>query len=154
MPINLDSATAKSNKRFVPCKQRNAQILKRYMPRREWCSQKHIFLQSYTLLYIALSTLSGCVSIDNRFLDINNKHYYKNWLVTAQESYGEGTYFVFEAVDFSVTGESSPSLERLKKLIRSHKNKPMQCKASMEIIDESRNLFEGGGESIYIRCGK
>ncbi|QDE32689.1 hypothetical protein [Shewanella polaris] len=113
----------------------------------------NIFFVILCFIFITISTLSGCVSIDNRFLDINKNHYYRNWLITVKESYGEGTYFVFEAVDFSVTGESTPSLERLKKLIRLNKNKPLGCKKYMKIIDESRNLYEGGGESIYIRCG-
>jgi hypothetical protein len=107
------------------------------------------------LLFLALNTmLLGCTSIDNRFLDINENHYYADWLKTIEKFHGEGVYFIFEAVDFSVTGDKKPSLRRLKKLISLFKNKPKECLEHMEIIDESRNLYEGGGETIYIRCGK
>jgi hypothetical protein len=106
-------------------------------------------------LFIALNTmLLGCTSIDNRFLDINESHYYADWLKTIEKSHGEGIYFIFEAVDFSETGDKKPSLKRLKKLISFFKNKPNECIEHMEIIDESRNRYEGGSESIYVRCGK
>jgi len=98
--------------------------------------------------------LLGCISIDNRFLDINENHYYANELKSVEKSYGEGIYFQFIAVDFSETGDKKPSLKRLKKLINIFPNKPEACKKHMEIIDETRNLYEGGGETIYVKCGE
>lgn len=107
------------------------------------------------LLFISLNImLFGCTSINNRFFDLNGNHYYEDWLKIIEKSYGKGRYFVFEAVDFTETGDKTPSLNRLKKLIYLLKNRPEECKNHMEIIDESRNLYEGDGETIYIRCGK
>lgn len=107
------------------------------------------------LLCVSLNIiLFGCTSIDNRFLDINENLYYADWLKTIEKSYGEGSYFIFEAVDFSETGDKKPSLKRLKKLIHLFTDKPEECKKNMKIIDESRNFYEGGGETIYIRCGE
>jgi hypothetical protein len=94
----------------------------------------------------------GCITIDNRFFDLNRKVEYHSRLESLKIKYGEGTYYSFQAVDFSPTGDKKPSLERLKKLIYMTKPVPEACIKKMEIIDESRNLYEGGGETILVRC--
>lgn len=94
----------------------------------------------------------GCITIDNRFFDLNSNTDYRNWIISLKSKYGGGDYYEFQAVDFSPTGDKKPSLERLKKLIYMTKPVPEECIKKMEIIDESRNLYEGGGETILVRC--
>lgn len=98
--------------------------------------------------------LLSCTSIENGFSELNSSHPFKKWLITLNSDYGKGRYYMFSAVDFTETGIRHPSLERLKKLIRLHANIPEDCKKNMEIIDSTRNLYEGGGESIIIKCSE
>lgn len=98
--------------------------------------------------------LLSCTSIENGFSELNSSHPFKKWLITLKSDYGEGRYYMFSAVDFTETGDRQPSLVRLKKLIRLHANIPQYCKKNMEIINSTRNLYEGGGESIIIKCSE
>lgn len=84
----------------------------------------------------------GCITIDNRFFDLNRKVEYHSWLESLKIKYGEGTYYSFQAVDFSPTGDKKPSLERLKKLI--YMTKPV----SEECIKKWRLLMS---QEIYMK---
>lgn len=98
--------------------------------------------------------LFSCTSIENRYYDLNTRIEYSEYLNSLKNDYGEGRYYSFDAVNFTETGDRQPSLARLKKLIRLHANIPVDCKKNMEIIDSTRNLYEGGGESIIIKCSE
>ncbi len=98
--------------------------------------------------------LFSCTSIENGFSELNSRHPFTKWLITLNRDYGEGRYYMFSAVDFTETGIRQPSLERLKKLISLHANIPEDCKKYMKIIDSTRHLYEGGGESIIIKCSE
>lgn len=98
--------------------------------------------------------LLSCTSIENRYYDLNTRIEYSEHLNSLKHDYGEGRYYMFQAVDFEKTGDRQPSLARLKKLISLHANIPEDCKKYMKVIDSSRHLYEGGGESIIIKCGE
>lgn len=104
-------------------------------------------------LFFALIML-GCTNIENRYFDLNARIEYYEHLNSLKNDYGMGRYYMFQAVEFEETGIGQPSLERLKKLISLHANIPEECKKQMAIIDSTRNLYEGGGESIIIKCSE
>lgn len=98
--------------------------------------------------------LFSCTSIENRYFDLNTRIEYSEHLNSLKNDYGEGRYYMFQAVDFTETGDRQPSLARLKKLISLYANIPDDCKKYMKIIDSTRNFYEGGGESIIIKCSE
>lgn len=98
--------------------------------------------------------LFSCTSIENGYFDLNTRIEYSEHLNSLKNDYGEGRYYMFQAVDFTEAGDRQPSLARLKKLISLHANIPEDCNKNMEIIDSTRNLYEGGGEGIIIKCSE
>lgn len=106
-----------------------------------------ISIKSKFIIAASIGSICSCVAVQNRFYDFGSE-----WQSSMVEIYGPGKYYQFQVYDFEQAEKKSPSLERILKLLQDFSPKPVECKGHYEVIEQSRSRYEGGSESILVKC--